>query len=101
MAVKEPSIQAAILKYLNSVQGCKAYNMHGSRWQGSGRPDIIACYRGRFLAIEVKRTGGKITKLQEYELLTWSYAGAVTAVVTSVEEVREIIKKLDREIEGA
>jgi len=87
------------LKYLNSRPNCKAYNMHGSRWQGAGRPDIIACYRGRFLAIEVKRPGGKITKLQEYELLTWEYAGAVTAVVTSVEGVREIIKKLDREIE--
>ena len=34
----------------------------------AGIPDIIACYRGRFLGIECKAGKGKTTALQDLEL---------------------------------
>jgi Holliday junction resolvase len=94
--MKESSIQAAILRYLNGLPESKFYNMHGSGWQGAGRPDLIGCYRGRFVAIEVKRPGEAPTKLQEHELQLWGMTGAVTMVATSLAEVKEMIGRLDK-----
>jgi len=91
-AQREVSIQSAILRYLNSIPGCRARNNHGGPYSGAGTPDITACFRGRHIEIEVKRPGGKLTKLQAHELAKWAEAGAVTLVATSVEDVRKVIE---------
>jgi len=47
----------------------------------SGVPDIIACMRGRFLAIECKAKGNnKLTALQERELAAIEEAGGISYV---------------------
>ena len=97
---RESSIQTAILRYLNSLPGCRARNNHGSAFSGAGTPDITACYRGRHIEIEVKRPGEKPTKLQQYELAKWAEAGAVTMVATSVEDVRKMIEAIGSHVEG-
>lgn len=91
MNKKESAIQRAILDYLNSLPSCYAVNNHGSAWQGAGRPDIFACYRGQFLALEVKTENGHLTKLQQYELNKWNSAGAKAGVVRSVEDVKKLL----------
>lgn len=87
----EASITRAILKYLNSLPGCRAIKSFGSG-RRAGEPDIYCVYRGRFFALEVKRPGGKPTRLQALTLEKWERAGAVAAVVHSVAEVRAIIE---------
>ena len=47
----------------------------------SGVPDIICCYKGRFLAIECKAGAGKTTALQDRELAAIKAAGGVQMVV--------------------
>lgn len=43
--------------------------------------------------MEVKRPGvGRLTKLQEMELERWKAAGAITGVVTSIGEVKDLLK---------
>lgn len=54
----------------------------------SGVPDIIACYRGRFVSIECKADGNKPTALQLREMETIAAAGGLAFVVSSVEEAR-------------
>ena len=46
-----------------------------------GVPDIICCYRGRFIAIECKAGAGKTTALQERELAAIQAASGVQMVV--------------------
>jgi len=86
----EASIVRSILRYLNSLDGCRAIKTHGGPLRG-GEPDIYAVKDGQFYAFEVKRPGGKPTKLQAATLDQWRAAGAVTAVVTSVDEVKEVL----------
>jgi hypothetical protein len=50
----------------------------------SGVPDIIACMRGRFLAIECKARGGKLTPLQSRELALIEEAGGIPYVVNDI-----------------
>ena len=87
----EKSIVERILKYLNSLDGCRARKIHGSPYM-SGWPDILAVKDGQAYFFEVKRPGGRPTKLQLYELGEWMRVGAVVAVVTSVDEVRRVIE---------
>lgn len=58
----------------------------------AGIPDIIVCYRGKFIALEAKRPGGKLTKLQEKTIKDIRAAGGKVYVVMSVDEVKEIME---------
>ncbi|MBS4026664.1 MAG: VRR-NUC domain-containing protein [Clostridia bacterium] len=91
-APMESSIVNRILKWLNQQPSCQAEKTHGGRWGRAGKPDITGCYRGRRFELEVKRPGARATKLQLAILKRWKEAGAITAVVTNLEEVKAIIK---------
>lgn len=90
---RERTIQTAILRYLNGLEGCKAINQPGGRLE-VGTPDIIGCYRGKFFAMEVKRPGEKPRPIQEKRLREWSGAGGSASTVHSVEEAQEVIQNL-------
>jgi len=86
----EKSIVNSIIKYLNSLPQCRAIKVSGDA-KRSGEPDIDCVYRGQAYKIEVKRSGGKATRLQKAILAKWAAAGAITGVVTSVDEVKELL----------
>ncbi len=91
----ETNIKNTILKYLNSLPKTWAYKTHGGRFSRTGLPDIVCCLNGHFFAFEVKRPdGGETTKLQDFTLRKISEAGGKSYVVTSVKQVREIVKKV-------
>ena len=52
-----------------------------------GVSDIIGIYKGRFLAIEVKRPGLKLTALQESFLTQVKEAGGIGIVATCCDDV--------------
>ena len=89
----ERAIVKAILAYLNGLPGCLARKRWGGGMGVAGDPDIDACIRGRSLQLEVKRPGEKPTPLQLQRLEEWRTAGAITGVVTSVEETRAVLGK--------
>ena len=90
----EKDITAAIMRYLKGIPGCFSWKQHGGQFGTSGLPDIFCCIGGRFMAIEVKRPGGKLSKLQEIAIARITAAGGIAAVVTSLQEVREIVEKI-------
>jgi len=86
----EKSIVNSIIRYLNKQPNCYVIKTYGSIYS-AGQPDLLGCFQGRTLALEVKRPGGKPTKLQMAMLKKWEAAGAIAAVVHSVEEVKEML----------
>lgn len=88
----EKSITNKILKYLKSQPECFAFKEHGGMYGTSGIPDIICCYKGKFMAFEVKTEKGKLSKLQEITIEKIRQAGGVAFKVTSLEEVKGILK---------
>lgn len=87
----EKAIVNAIKRYLDKLSECYVIKTHGSIYS-AGQPDLLGCYKGKTLALEVKRPGGKPTPLQLAVLKKWEAAGAIAAVVTSVEEVKTILQ---------
>jgi hypothetical protein len=67
-------------------------------YQEAGIPDLLICYRGYFVGIEVKQPGAEnnVSPRQRHVLRQIEAAGGITAVVSSVEEVARLLSKLDR-----
>ncbi|HEY6461141.1 MAG TPA: hypothetical protein VIY73_13345 [Polyangiaceae bacterium] len=63
-------------------------------WEGG--PDVLACVRGRFVALECKTGNATTTKEQRACLAALKAAGAVVAVVRSVDEARAAIEEARR-----
>lgn len=90
--MKEQNIQSKIIKYLQA-RGAYVINvMVASR---SGVPDVLACYRGRFIAFEVKRPGQKPSALQRENIAMINQAEGMAAVVTSIAEVKAVLDAED------
>lgn len=89
----ERSIVKSILAYLNGMPGCLARKRWGGGMGVAGEPDITGCLHGHHFEFEVKRPGEQPTALQYHRLREWTDAGALTAVVTSVAEVRILLQE--------
>ena len=87
----ESNFQSTVLKYLNSLPGCRAENVSGNANQ-SGRPDINGCYRGRMFKIELKTPDNKneATKKQQLELRKWKNSGCAVAVIYSMDLLKDM-----------
>ena len=87
------SLQTDILKYLESLDHCWVVKVISSNKRGC--PDILCCYRGMFLAIEVKETG-RVSAIQiaQLDLIVDMTRGAqgVGLVARKLDEVKRVIK---------
>ena len=94
----ERDIVTAIRKYLASLgSDVFFWKEHGSVYGTNGVPDIICCYKGRFLGLECKLPGGRLTKLQKRTIEQINRAGGVACRVESVEDVKRVIERVDLE----
>lgn len=93
----EKEITNKILKALRTKTGSRGWfkKIHGSPYMSS-LPDIIGCYDGRFVGLEVKRPSNRngVTPGQQAELDKIEEAGGLSGVVTSVEEALDLIEGL-------
>ena len=91
----EKDIVNAIMRYLKTVPQSFCWKEHGGMYGTAGLPDIICCIGGRFIAFEVKTPSGTLTKLQKIMITKIKAAKGEAHKVTSVEEVKEILKNLN------
>lgn len=92
MSGPEKNVENQIKRYLDSL-GAYYLKVHGSAYQPAGTPDILACVRGRFIGIEVKRpSGGVVSELQKSKLKKIKKAGGVPIIARSVEDVSSMLK---------
>lgn len=82
----------AIRKYLDSIGAwCFAPFMAG--YGKTGVPDIICCYRGRFIGVEVKRPSKAPTPIQERRMAEIIDHGGI-AVWGTADRVIERLKAI-------
>ncbi len=91
----EADVTAAIRQILRT---CKIW--HFKHWAGpmgeKGISDIIGCFNGRMVAIEIKRPGGKATPDQIAFIEAVRAAGGIGFVAWSTEDVIEGLGLQDR-----
>jgi hypothetical protein len=99
-AKPESKLQKKIQDRLEA-RGAYVAKIHGGIYS-SGVPDLLACYRGHFLGLEVKTPDNKsgATKLQKGQLRAIKRARGYGYVVRSVEAVDKICDAVDRKLDG-
>lgn len=94
----ERDLIAKIKKYLSSLGSDVFYfKEHGGPYGSSGVPDIIACYKGRFLGLEAKLPHGKLTELQKRAIDKINGADGIARRVESLPDVMAVIDMVDKE----
>ena len=88
----EGKVKKQVKEYLKSIGAW--YYMPVSNGMGRvGCPDILVCYKGNFLAFEVKAPGkvNNTTANQDREIAGINKAQGIAIVVDNVEQVMEVI----------
>jgi hypothetical protein len=83
----EAQIQRKILRYLHTV--CWSVKVISSNHRGV--PDIICCYKGLFVAFEVKNHKGKVSTIQRAQMLAINDSDGCPFVVRSVDDVKSCL----------
>lgn len=91
--MREKTVETKIKDYLFS-KGIYHFKVHGSKFMPVGIADIICCFNGSFLAIEVKRPGAKneqseAQKVHERNVIK---SGGTYLLVDSLEEVVDYVE---------
>lgn len=89
----EQHIQTSIMKYIKSIGGLPIKQNQIGIYAQAGVPDIIACIKGRFVAIEVKQPGKKPEPIQEMFLESINKKGGIAFWTDNLDRVKGILKK--------
>ena len=89
----EQAIQTSIIRYIKSIGGLPIKQNQIGIYAQAGVPDIIACIKGRFVAIEVKRPGKKPEPIQEAFLESITKKGGLAFWSDNLDKVKSIVKE--------
>lgn len=93
----EGRVKAKIKAYLKTLDNCWQFSPAANGMGVSGIPDIIICYKGKFVAFEVKAPGKRnnTTPNQDRQLSMINSAAGTAVVVDDVSQVQAVIRLLD------
>lgn len=90
----EARITKAIRLHLESI-GAFVFKVHGGPQMMAGLPDLIACYKGYFIGIEVKQPGNGPSERQKFVMQQIKRAKGICIVATQVADVYEPVRVID------
>lgn len=92
----EKNFENRLKKFLKD-KGCWVLKTWGGGLQRSGIPDLLVCYKGLFIAIELKAPKGKPSDLQMWNLSKIHDAGGFAWLLypDKFEEFKEFISTIE------
>lgn len=74
--------------------GVKAVKFRPDGFTETGTPDVLGCVppMGRMVALERKRSGERITRLQAKRLEEWAAAGAIAGVFEDADDALALVR---------
>lgn len=93
---RESALQASVIEYLRG-RDTYVYNAGGSASSAKGTADLLVCYKGRFLALELKRPDGSYGETRQQAIRRGQVvkAGGASAVVASIGDVATVLRQID------
>ena len=93
----ESDFQEEVINYLES-KGAYVLKTHVSSFQKQGEPDITCCYRGRYVALELKKDkSSRTSKLQDYKIKCIKLAGGIAKRIDNIKQVEEVLYEISRD----
>ncbi len=97
MTQAEASIKKAIREALKERGAFWSLVPEGT-FAKPGDPDMIICYKGRFVGMEGKTPVGRLSDVQKLRRTQIEAAGGIYAVVRSVDDAMAVLDKIDNEV---
>ena len=91
---KEQNIQTSIMNYISSIGGLPIKFNNMGIYAKAGVSDILACIKGRFVAIEVKRPGNKPSAVQLQFIEAINSIGGLAFWADNLQDVKDKLKEL-------
>ena len=89
--ITEAKLKEQVTAYLKTIPNLWFFHP-AHRWI-VGLPDFIICYKRQFIAIELKKEGKFLRKIQRYIMKKIRDAGGTTMTAYNLEDVEKIIKE--------
>ena len=89
---RESAIQRQILEWLSQQESIAVIKLITAN--RAGFPDVLCCVNGRFVSLEVKQEGGRVSPLQLRRIAEIREAGGCAEVVRSLEDTKKIVEPL-------
>lgn len=97
--MRESTFQNKIIRKLKSYPECYIVKIWGGGFQTAGVPDLLVCYKGVFIGIELKNEIGKPSPLQLVHLSNIMRAKGKGLVLRpqNENELWDLLKSIDDE----
>lgn len=89
---RESVIQRQILEWLSQQESVAVIKLITAN--RAGYPDILCCVNGRFVSLEAKQEGGRVSPLQLRRIAEIREAGGLAEVVRTLEDAKKIVDPL-------
>lgn len=91
----ETKLQDDAISYLKKK---KIYflNLHGDGYGGKGKPDLIVCIKGRFIAFELKVGSNRMQDAQKIHKSRIERSGGLHYSPYTLDEFKKIIEELEK-----
>ena len=93
MIKPEKKLQDKCIRYLKE-KGVYYLNLYGDGFSGKGKPDLLACINGRFVAFELKVGENDLQDDQRIHRNRIRKSGGLHYAPYTLEEFKTIIKEL-------
>lgn len=89
----EAQLQDKAIDYLES-RGIYNLNLFGDGWSGKGKPDLLVCINGRFVAFELKVGENDLSDAQKLHRIWIKRSGGLHYSPYTLEEFISIVEDL-------
>lgn len=96
MSKPEKKLQDKAISYLKG-RGIYYLNLYGDGRSGKGKPDIIACIKGRFVVFELKVDDNDMQDDQKIHKIRIERSGGLHYTPYTLSEFIEIVEGLSRD----
>lgn len=96
MTKPEKKLQDKAIRYLKD-RGIYHLNLYGDGWSGKGKPDLIACIKGKFVAFELKVGSNDMQADQVIHKRRIERSGGLHYSPYTLEEFIKIVEVLQNE----
>lgn len=97
MTTPEAALKTKLREYL-TARGAFWSTVQGGAFAKPGDPDIVVCYKGRYVAVEAKAPKGRQSSIQRIRQKQIEDAGGIYVLARTIEDVSEVLDRLDGEI---
>lgn len=96
MTKPEKKLQDKVVRYLKD-RGIYCLNLYGDGRSGKGKPDIIACIKGKFVAMELKVGANDMQADQVIHKRRIEKSGGLHYTPYTIDDVIKIVEDLTNE----